>query len=96
MSRANRLDYPLGPVAKLVICFDYDKGDPGCHTQRNGDPGWPEEPESVEITDVQVWHQIDGKWANTGVSLPEEVCPPDWCEKKVWQHIEAEREEQMP
>ena len=39
MSRANRLDYPLGPVAKLVICFDYDKGDPGCHTQRNGDPG---------------------------------------------------------
>ena len=37
-------------------------GCPGCHTQRNGDPGWPEEPamcEDLEVTcgktDLSTW-----------------------------------------
>ena len=82
-------DYPLGERAKLVVEFDYDRGDRGCHTMSNGDPGWPEEPASVEITDVQVWVKTDGKWATTGVSLPEEVCDTRWAEEQAWKHVES-------
>jgi len=29
--------------------FHYSPGSPGCHTQRNGDPGWPPDPPEVEV-----------------------------------------------
>jgi len=92
---AHQFDYAMGPFAKLVICFDYSKGSPGCHTRPNGDPGWPPEPEEVEITDVQVWalNSLSGAWVHTGVSLPEEVTDGDWIEEKAWEYIERQREE---
>jgi hypothetical protein len=75
-----RTDYELGERAKLVICFDYEPPQAGCHTQPNGDPGWPDEPESIEVTDVQVWTRLSPSqpWVNSGVSLPEEVTDNDW------------------
>lgn len=39
----------------MQVDFDYDylKGDPGCRTLPNGDPGWP--PSPPEITLNAVW-----------------------------------------
>ncbi len=98
MSAGFSFDHPLGDLAKLVICFDYDKGDPGCHTQRNGDPGWPSEPESVEITDVQVWKRADktAPWVNLGISLDEDITDNDKLEQMCFAHIseiQSERED---
>jgi hypothetical protein len=90
---AHKFDYSMGPDAKLVICFDYDKGDPGCHTQRNGDPGWPPEPEACEVTDVRVWKRTDGQWVDTGVSLGEDVTDNKRMEALCFEHIESQREE---
>ena len=84
--RALTTEYELGERAKLVICFDYDKGDPGCHTQRNGDPGWPEVDPSVEITDVQVWVRANHEsiWIKTPASLQEEVTNQEFLEDRAW------------
>lgn len=38
-----------GDDLNLIVNYTYWKGDPGCHTQRNGDPGWPPEPAAIEI-----------------------------------------------
>ena len=88
------VDYDMGPTAKLVICFDYDRGSPGCMYLRNGDPGYPPEPECVEITDCQVWHRADQRspWINTGVSLAEDVVSNEWLEQRAWKYIEKSRE----
>jgi len=40
--------------AYLTITGDYDKGQPACYYQRNGDPGWPEDPGYFEITRVML------------------------------------------
>ena len=37
-----------GKEVECLIEYDYTPGDPGCHTMRNGDPGWP--PTGPEIT----------------------------------------------
>lgn len=39
------------------VTYRYQKGDPGCIYQRNGDPGWPPEPPEIEVTAAEV----DGK-----------------------------------
>jgi hypothetical protein len=33
--------------------FHYSPGRPGCHTQRNGDPGWPADPPEIEVDCVK-------------------------------------------
>ena len=38
----------LGDV-EWTAHFDYSRGRPACHTQRNGDPGWPADPPEVEV-----------------------------------------------
>ena len=53
---------------ELEITGDYSLREPGCHTQKNGDPGWPEEPESFEISEVK----RDGY-----VTKEYNVTPPD-------------------
>ena len=93
--KAYSFDYSMGPTAKLVIHFDYDKGSPGCMYLRNGDPGYPPDPEQVEITDCQVWHRADERspWINTKVSLTEDVVSTEWLENKAWGYIEEQRED---
>jgi hypothetical protein len=34
--------------------FNYSPGRPGCHTLRNGDPGYPEEPAEIEILGIKL------------------------------------------
>lgn len=88
--KALTTEYELGERAKLVICFDYYRGDPGCHTQRNGDPGWPGVDPSVEITDVQVWVRANHEsiWIKTPVSLPEEVTSKAFLEDRAWDRVQ--------
>jgi hypothetical protein len=42
---------------KLEIAYTYLLRDPGCRTQRNGDPGWPPEPAEVDLVAAKL---IDG------------------------------------
>jgi hypothetical protein len=34
--------------------FGYTPGSPGCHTQRNGDPGWPADPAEYEFLAIRL------------------------------------------
>ena len=90
---AHKFDYELGPLHKLVICFDYSPGRPGCNYLRNGDPGYPDEPEEIEPTDVQVWVRAsaDAPWVKTGVSLPEEVTNNDWLDQRIAEYLDVMR-----
>jgi hypothetical protein len=36
----------------VVIWFNFEAGERGCHTRRNGDPGWPEVPPAIYINRV--------------------------------------------
>jgi hypothetical protein len=36
----------------VLISFDFEAGERGCHTQSNGDPGWPEVPPAIYINAV--------------------------------------------
>ena len=38
----------------VEVFFEYTPEDPGCHTMRNGDPGWPGSDSELEILDVKV------------------------------------------
>lgn len=86
--------YEFGPCSMLRIHFDYKKGDPGCHTRRNGDPGWPPTPESVTITACEVWTRPypQADWTNTGIVLPEEVTNNAFLEERCWEMIEHTRD----
>ena len=46
--------------AEYTAHFDYSPGRPGVHTLRNGDPGYPDDPPELELTDLE----------RNGVSLP--------------------------
>ncbi len=41
-----------GSTYSLEISFDYSPGSPGVHTLPNGDPGYPDEPDELEITEI--------------------------------------------
>lgn len=38
----------------LIIDADFEPGDPGVHTLRNGDPGYPPTGDSLEVTSVML------------------------------------------
>lgn len=83
--------YELSQTHKLEICFDYSPAQPGCHTQRNGDPGWPDEPEEITITDVQVWERKDkdSPWLSIKLSLPEEITNNDFLTEKCSEYLDS-------
>jgi hypothetical protein len=37
---------------KVTVEYDYTEGRPAVYTLKNGDPGYPEEPEELEITGI--------------------------------------------
>lgn len=39
----------LDEFEELTVEYNYHPGDPGIHTYRNGDPGYPPTPEEYEI-----------------------------------------------
>ncbi len=38
--------------ADYVVEAQYQRGSPGVYTQRNGDPGWPDDPDEIEVLSV--------------------------------------------
>lgn len=42
----------LSKEAPVTVLYYYTPGDAGCHTMRNGDPGWPPTAPEVEIVGV--------------------------------------------
>lgn len=52
-------DVPLDDVM-LRVCFTMTPGHPGCMYLSNGDPGFPPEPNEIEIIDVRYLND-DGK-----------------------------------
>jgi len=44
--------WPAGE-AEYTAWFDYSPGRPGVHTLRNGDPGYPDDPPELCITDLE-------------------------------------------
>jgi hypothetical protein len=52
----------------VLIGVEYEPGSPGMHTMPNGDPGYPDEPPSLEV--CEVW--LNG--ADIGAVLMERVC----------------------
>lgn len=53
------------------VDFDIDPGERGCHTQRNGDPGWPEIPAHIcdETYTVLRWTAYDENGYERAFSL---------------------------
>jgi len=98
--------YQISPTAKLVIDFDYQPGSPGVHTLPNGDPGYPETPETLEITSVQLWTRsaFDAvKWFPIDIFLDMEILNEEFllslAEKEIERQRarnEAEREDHDP
>jgi len=48
------------------VSGDVTPGDPGCHTMRNGDPGWPPSGPEAEVTEIhyQGAKLADDDWKN--------------------------------
>ena len=44
--------WPAGE-AEYTAHFDYSPGRPGVHTLRNGDPGYPDDPPELYVTDLE-------------------------------------------
>ena len=78
------------PKYELLVFFDYEKGDPGCMYQSNGDPGWPEEPDAVEITDAAV--QETELFGNTVVDIPLEYLNTEKLKELAWAEVEKRKE----
>ena len=75
MTRRHRLIVPVmleraGEEVEAEVVCTYHPGDPGCRTQRNGDPGWPPDPAQVEIEEVR---RADGVVASARDLTDKEV-----------------------
>ena len=44
----------MGCDVGAVITFDFEKGEAGCQTRRNGDPGWPSIPAQAYINRINL------------------------------------------
>lgn len=71
--------------ADCLVEYEYSPGRPGCHTQRNGDPGWPDEPEELSI----IGAFVNGHWIDTDDIAPSAI--ERW-EGQIRRHI-ADRNE---
>jgi hypothetical protein len=66
---------------EVFIEADYDKGERGCHTMRNGDPGWPEIPPSIEITGIR---------DKAGMEIELDARDMKRGEEAIWEALEDE------
>ena len=53
----------IGPLENVRVRFDFQPGRPGCMYLRNGDPGYPDEPEELWITEVF----LSDKWIDAAL-----------------------------
>lgn len=75
------------PPIRMVVSFDHEPGRPGRMYLSNGDPGYPDEPASVDITDTRFERLVDGKWVDLGFTLPGEVLDKTWAEQRAWNTV---------
>jgi hypothetical protein len=75
--------YPDGH--KLLVSYDHTPGDPGCHTMRNGDPGWPSSPAECDLTAV-----VDEAGNDILTSITKEQ--RDALEQDAFDHVAAMEE----
>ena len=61
------------------VRVEVERGDPGCRTMRNGDPGWPPTPDDVEVMEVDGIEVED---------LTQEEL--DKIDEQVWEEVEWE------
>lgn len=71
MSAQHEATVIFGEVGKVRVRFDYEPGRPCCMYLSNGDPGYPEEPETLTINEVE----ICGVWVNASGFSDEELEP---------------------
>lgn len=79
-SRDMRMTLDLGSIGEVEVEVDYDytKGDKGCHTMRNGDPGWPATGPEISVWRVTTVHGLDitklfrGEYPDTMLEAIEE------------------------
>lgn len=53
------LDRETGAELEVEITFEYRKGHKGIRTFRNGDPGYPDDPDEMEVVAVKADHLAD-------------------------------------
>ena len=84
----------INSLARWVVEFDYSPGRPGCHTQRNGDPGWPDEPEEFNITDMRLEtrNAPATSWEKTEISLDESLTNLDYIQHLCEAFIDHEHD----
>ena len=79
----------LDEKTELRVYFDYYPGRPGKMYLSNGDPGYPDEPETVEPTSIEIWQ--DGKKLPIP-SLPYELFDEEKLFDLCWEKIRFEYE----
>jgi len=84
-------EYQISPTAKLVIDFDYQPGSPGVHTLPNGDPGYPETPETLEITSIELHTKLGNKWFPSTIFLDMEILNEEFLLSLAEKEIERQR-----
>jgi len=55
---------------ELLVDYDYSPPQAGVHTLRNGDPGWPDEPEEFYVTKIRLM-MPNGSWLDVSDLLGE-------------------------
>lgn len=81
---------------RLQVAYDYSPGTPDVMHFSNGDPGYPGDPEELDIISVEIERKVDGQWQRTGIDLMgwvfEPGDEPDWLIEAVESDIAKERE----
>lgn len=57
------------PTLRLKVSCTVRRGHPGCHTLPNGDPGYPPEPDELQMESILVEKFFGGQWCDTGIDL---------------------------
>ena len=80
-----------GEDVEAQVEFDFLRGAPGRWYMPNGDPGYPDEPDELEVNSIVIdGHEHEGLPVET-LDAIEQACW-DWVEDH-WQTIEADRAE---
>ena len=85
----------LGALGDQLVRYEFTPGRPGCMYLRNGDPGYPEEPAELWITEIC----ICGKWLDAGdfgEAVIEELFGPaeDALMGRIGGELQAEHDEE--
>ncbi len=78
-------------LSRLYVEFDYSPGRPGKMYLRNGDPGYPDEPAEVEVTEIRFEQRgigVNALWTPLDFPFDWEIIDP-WLQSKLWEVVQA-------